>query len=350
VLIGAACCASLAAITPASVRGSAPADAELDLACCWLSGSFTSGEQAAADSNYYDIRLHMAGIWPGPGDGRWLYVEQAVADSQERPYRQRVYHLHRISPEFLASDVYLLPGPGRFVGAWRDPARLEVLSPDSLTLRDGCTIQLKRRPDGAFVGATRDRACSSELRGAAYATSEVELTAETLTSWDRGFDTDGRQVWGATEGGYVFKRVQAVGGGAGGDAEAAKEAMLAADREFSQLSVAEGMAAAFERFADAGATVFREGRTPISGREAIGGHFAGGAEAILSWEPYFAEIGASGDLGYTLGRWLYETQDGEGHPETEHGYYITIWKKQSDGTWKYVFDTGITSEEPFEEP
>lgn len=53
-------------------------------------------------------------------------------------------------------------------------------------------------------GATTGDGCGSALRGAAYATSEVVLTPDTLRSWDRGYDKAGKQVWGAVKGPYVF--------------------------------------------------------------------------------------------------------------------------------------------------
>jgi len=58
-----------------------------------------------------------------------------------------------------------------------------------------------------FEGSTVGEGCGSSLRGAAYATSEVELWPTYLRTWDRGFDARGEQVWGATEGPYVFERV-----------------------------------------------------------------------------------------------------------------------------------------------
>lgn len=62
-------------------------------------------------------------------------------------------------------------------------------------------------PDGSFVGRTEGNGCASELRGAAYATSEITLTASEMVSWDRGFNSAGKQVWGAPTGGYRFKRL-----------------------------------------------------------------------------------------------------------------------------------------------
>jgi len=171
-----------------------------------LTGSFSSAAQAAADSDYFDIRLEMARIWPERGDAIWLYVEQARADRLDRPYRQRVYRLSDGPDGTVVSEVLTLPAPLRFAGAWRQDAPLASLAPDSLTAREGCAIFLRRQPDGSFAGSTLGRGCASDLRGAAYATSEVVVTDERMVSWDRGFDADGKQVWGAEKGGYEFVR------------------------------------------------------------------------------------------------------------------------------------------------
>jgi hypothetical protein len=42
------------------------------------------------------------------------------------------------------------------------------------------------------------------LKGASYATSEVVIYSDKLISWDRGWNDEGKQVWGAQKGGYVF--------------------------------------------------------------------------------------------------------------------------------------------------
>ena len=104
------------------------------------------------------------------------------------------------------SEVFTLPEPARYVGAWHDPARLHDLSPDSLELRAGCDVVLRRGSEGIFVGATVGSGCASDLSGAAYATSVVTVWPDRLETWDRGFDAAGEQVWGAEEGPYIFLR------------------------------------------------------------------------------------------------------------------------------------------------
>lgn len=174
----------------------------------WMSGSFSSAEQAALDTNFYDIRLQMVRIWPERDDGVWLYVEQASAENLERPYRQRVYRLSREEDGSLRSAVYTFENPLRFAGAWKMADPLRALSPDSLSERVGCHILLKRKDAHTFIGSTTNRDCPSDLRGASYATSEVTITSTQMISWDRGFDAGGNQVWGSEKGGYVFRKLQ----------------------------------------------------------------------------------------------------------------------------------------------
>jgi hypothetical protein len=173
----------------------------------WMSGYFTSKAQSQADSSYFDIRLHMIPIWKHRSDAHWLYVEQAMADYLNKPYRQRVYRVSQTGENEFESAVYTLEEPMRFAGVWKEENPLAELTPDSLTLREGCSIILHREED-AFVGGTVEKNCASELRGAAYATSEVVIREDGMVSWDRGFDSEDNQVWGTEKGGYIFKKVE----------------------------------------------------------------------------------------------------------------------------------------------
>ena len=62
-------------------KGNSNADetADLDTLAGWMSGYFSSQQQAFKDSAYRDVRLHMVPIWKDRTDGYWLYVEQAVS-------------------------------------------------------------------------------------------------------------------------------------------------------------------------------------------------------------------------------------------------------------------------------
>ncbi len=191
--------------TPSSEVHWAP-DPGLDRLTTWMTGSFTSAAQAAADSSYYEIELEMAPIWTELSGARWLYVEQAVATHKAAPYRQRVYRLTRLDENLFESAVYKLPDEEKYVGAYLDPERLDAISPAFLIERQGCSIVLELMADGTYGGSTQGTGCESTLRGATYATSHVTLRADRLMSWDRGYDAGGNQVWGARDAGYVFER------------------------------------------------------------------------------------------------------------------------------------------------
>ncbi len=171
----------------------------------WMTGSFSSAEQAKMDSTYFDIRLEMIPIWEEYDEGAWLYVEQAAAEYLDKPYRQRVYLVEKVDDTNFTSKVFTLPEEERFIGAHKDLSAFKIITPDSLVFREGCTITLKYR-NGKFMGSTTGNGCGSSINDAVYATSVVSITENELRSWDRGFNAEGKQVWGAEHGPYIFIR------------------------------------------------------------------------------------------------------------------------------------------------
>lgn len=170
----------------------------------YLCGDFSSTAQSKRDSDYYDIRLHIRPIWTKDKANHWLYVEQATAKSQDKPYRQRVYKVEPDGQNGYKSIVYTIDEPAKWIGAFKNPASLDPFTLANLQLRDGCTVFLKENDKGEFEGGTRGSGCESNLRGAKYATSKVRLSKTLLLSWDQGFNDKEVQVWGATKGGYEF--------------------------------------------------------------------------------------------------------------------------------------------------
>ena len=182
-------------------------DADLLRLGAWMTGSFDSAAQARADPDYFEIHLHMARIWVERTDAIWLYVEQAVGGAPEKPYRQRIYRVSALGNGRYASAIYSLPEPKAWVGAWQADFERPALKPDELEEREGCTVTLALQPDGSFAGSTDGDACVSTLHGAKYATSEVAVYEDRVVSWDRGFDAEGEQIWGAEKAGYVFTKI-----------------------------------------------------------------------------------------------------------------------------------------------
>ena len=123
-------------------------------------------------------------------------------------------------------------------------------------------------------------------------------------------------------------------------------ALLKADRDFAACSQAHGVAEAFRAFAAENALSLPMDGMPIHGREAIAQSVTGLPAGALTWQPVAADIARSGDLGYTWGTYELHARDDGGNPVTRHGKYVTVWKKQRDGSWKFVVDIGNSNPPP----
>lgn len=178
-------------------------DPELEKLASLMEGKFSSELQSKTDSGYFNISLVMTPIWTNRTDGKWLYVEQADASTLDKPYRQRVYHLQHPSKNVFTSDIYTIKNAISFAGLQNDQLKKEKLSFDQIELKEGCTVTLTKIKD-TYEGGTNADKCPSDLRGAKYTTTKIILTEGKLHSWDQGFDATGKQVWGATKGGYIF--------------------------------------------------------------------------------------------------------------------------------------------------
>lgn len=172
----------------------------------WMTGEFSSAEQAAAETAYDDITLKLTRIWPEKKTGAWIYVEQALATTPNEPYLQRVYFLREMGDGQFSSDIYIIPEQEKFVGAWKDASQFMEMDQFDLKYKDGCAVFLDY--DGfQYSGSTNTETCKSSLQSASYATSEIKVTKGVLESWERWYDSEGNQVRGAEKGPYIFKKI-----------------------------------------------------------------------------------------------------------------------------------------------
>jgi ketosteroid isomerase-like protein len=118
------------------------------------------------------------------------------------------------------------------------------------------------------------------------------------------------------------------------------ESLLQADKEFSRTSVENGMKKAFLDYISDDCVLLRAQQKPIEGRTAIEATFSQFSDkgSILSWTPVKAVLSKSGDLGYTYGIWESKLKDTTGL--VFKGTYLTIWRKDAQGKWEAVLDTG----------
>jgi ketosteroid isomerase-like protein len=123
--------------------------------------------------------------------------------------------------------------------------------------------------------------------------------------------------------------------------EKAIAAITKAENEFSAMASEKGIQAAFEYFAAPDVIIKRANDSLIKGKEGIHQFYSKDVfkKATLSWSPDFVDAAESGDLGYTFGKYNWQLKDEQGKiVQDSKGVFHTVWKKQPDGSWRFVWD------------
>jgi len=115
--------------------------------------------------------------------------------------------------------------------------------------------------------------------------------------------------------------------------------VVESERAFAKKSLEVGSRAAFMMSIADDAVVFRP--HPVKYKEAMknAAPLKNPFETTLEWEPIWADVSSSGDLGYTTGPSVWTDHSPAKRP-TYYGFYFSFWKKQPTGKWKVVFDVG----------
>jgi ketosteroid isomerase-like protein len=130
-------------------------------------------------------------------------------------------------------------------------------------------------------------------------------------------------------------------------------ALIETDKQFSKMCAEKGMKEAFLFYAADDAVKLQPRSFPAVGKDAIKKMMeegeTEGEQPVLTWDPVKADIAASGELGYTYGNYkLRLPADSSGNSEVLYGNYVSVWKKMTDGSWKYVIDGGNSTPAPGE--
>jgi ketosteroid isomerase-like protein len=105
--------------------------------------------------------------------------------------------------------------------------------------------------------------------------------------------------------------------------------VIAAERAFAARGAEIGWVAAFREFTAPDGMVGNFENAPQS----LAATPDTGARNLFWW-PAFAGIARSGDLGFTTGPFSVDAA------RTPRGQYFTVWRRQPDGSWKWIWDGG----------
>ena len=108
--------------------------------------------------------------------------------------------------------------------------------------------------------------------------------------------------------------------------------VVAAERAFAADGLALGIKGSFLKHSAPDAIVFNP--DPVRAHDLYAARPDQKGPPLVWW-PLWAGIARSGDLGFTTGP---ATYDGK-----QSGWYFTVWAKQADGGWKWLYDGGAPS-------
>jgi ketosteroid isomerase-like protein len=127
--------------------------------------------------------------------------------------------------------------------------------------------------------------------------------------------------------------------------DSALQSMVKTERAFAAMSEEKGTRESFMAFIADDGILFRP--REVKGKQWMAEHPlpASDKRSLLSWQPTFADMARSGDMGYTTGPWEYKDNILDAKP-VAFGNFLTVWKKQPDGNWKFAIDLGISNPQP----
>jgi ketosteroid isomerase-like protein len=127
-----------------------------------------------------------------------------------------------------------------------------------------------------------------------------------------------------------------------------RQTLMQVDKDFDKATAEEGVEGWVFSFAEDG-RMFPAGGEIVNGKQAIHEAMAPAFATpgfSLRWKPLGADVSRAGDLGYTFGTYVAKSPGPNGEPVERHGKYVSIWKKQPDGSWKVAVDIGNSSPPP----
>ena len=117
-----------------------------------------------------------------------------------------------------------------------------------------------------------------------------------------------------------------------------KSELFAVEKDFCAMAQSEGVQNAFLYYAADSAVILRKEKV-LKGKESIRRQYESfPRNAKLEWAPDFADVSASGDMGYTYGKYTFTSTDSIGKIIQSAGVFHTVWKRQPDSKWRFVWD------------
>lgn len=119
-----------------------------------------------------------------------------------------------------------------------------------------------------------------------------------------------------------------------------KKEVFNTEKDFEKMAEEKGIEEAFYFYADEDAVILRENDTLIYGRSNIKSYYSKDnyKNMTVHWTPSFIDVSDCGSLAYTYGKYILTFKENDSVGNEIKGVFHTVWKRQKDNSWKYVWD------------
>lgn len=173
----------------------------------YLVGEMNTTAQAAENPKIAKVQMTTCEVsFPNSANSVYLYQEQAIIDQLNQPYRQRFLQIKPgADGRSIESKSYKPQNAHNLINFCNKSLTQRQLKQSDLG-ESVCTVILTPI-EGGYLGETPPAGCPTTARGAVRITNTIILRPDGMDTSDRGYDANGRQIWGARDNFYQFRRV-----------------------------------------------------------------------------------------------------------------------------------------------
>ena len=180
----------------------------------YLTGIMETSAQAKAIPGAPSVRMTTCEVKLNQTDpsakrsqGVFLYQEQALTRNLSKPYRQRFLEIiPSIDKNGIESVSFKPINPKKWIGLCKKTPSERVISYQEIE-NANCSVFLKPVGD-QYIGETQPGGCVTNFKGAVKITNTIELDQNGMETQDRGFDAQGKRVWGAENRPYQYQKIE----------------------------------------------------------------------------------------------------------------------------------------------
>ncbi len=180
-------------------------DPGLDNLVSLIEGEFSNKDQVKGDIGFAYLHMANTAIWKDR-PGYWIYTEVYSPKKDTFIYTQRILQYERLDSLSFKSTSYTIPNAKKYKRGWQNKSIFNDLTIDSLKVRKGCEVFFHKNTSTIYTGKMHKKSCTSTIKNVNYITTNFVISKNKISVWNRGYNVEGKQVWGKINGPYKYKK------------------------------------------------------------------------------------------------------------------------------------------------